>query len=229
MRKIAISDIHGFAHTLKVLVTQVLEVKPGDELFFLGDYVDRGPDSKGVMDFIMQLQDAGYNIRCLRGNHEDMMIQGQANVQMQHAWLKNGGDTTLTSFNAKTLASVPEKYWNFLNGLEYYAEAGRFLMVHAGLKFGLLDPLLNKQFMMWGRYWYGEIDNRWLGDRVIVHGHTPTAELEIRSSLRLEEFPVINIDNGCYATWRTGMGQLCAFDMTNHKLHFLKNCDVIVE
>ena len=74
MRKIAISDIHGCLKTFKLMVEEQIVLSQKDELYLLGDFVDRGPNSKGVLDYIMSLQEAGYQLHCLRGNHEDMMV-----------------------------------------------------------------------------------------------------------------------------------------------------------
>ena len=67
-----IPDIHGCAKTLKVLLENMLKVTKNDQLYFLGDYIDRGPDGKGVIDYLMHLQKEEYNVLLLKGNHEDM-------------------------------------------------------------------------------------------------------------------------------------------------------------
>ena len=66
-----IPDIHGYLNTLKSLIENRISLTKEDTLYFLGDYIDRGPNSKGVIDYIMSLQDQDYDIHCLRGNHED--------------------------------------------------------------------------------------------------------------------------------------------------------------
>jgi len=79
--------------------------------------------------------------------------------------------------------------------------------------------------MIWIRYWYEEIDQVWLGDRIIIHGHTPAKQLDIKNSIRhLAEIPAINIDNGCPFE-SLGFGNLCAFELGTQKFTFQANID----
>ena len=71
MARWAISDIHGCCQTFRYMVETELQITKEDELFLLGDYIDRGKDSKGVFDYIMQLQNDNFKVQCLMGNHED--------------------------------------------------------------------------------------------------------------------------------------------------------------
>lgn len=226
-RKIAISDIHGCVQTFKTLLEDKVYLDTSDELYLLGDYIDRGPDSKGVIDYILQLKARGFTVHCLKGNHEDMMLASLHNFKIRESWEINGGITTLQSFGSEELHKVPQRYWDFLNDLEYYRETDGFLLVHAGLNFNAIDPLIDVQSMMWIRGWENEIDSDWLRNRVIVHGHTPVEMDRIRNSLKYTiGVQVIDIDAGCYALHRPGMGNLCAFDMTNKQLYFCPNLDM---
>ena len=101
MRKIAVSDIHGCLKTFKALVEEQVVLNPQDELYLLGDFIDRGPDSKGVLDYVMQLDEAGYQVHCLRGNHEDMMLQAVRDREDIGMWLFNGGQQALDSFRTE--------------------------------------------------------------------------------------------------------------------------------
>ena len=96
MRIIAISDIHGFNKTFHALLDKVGLTKD-DQLFILGDNIDRGPDSKGILDTIIKLQQDGYGIKCILGNHEEMMLKAHYNPSQSDLWLLNGGNTTLKS------------------------------------------------------------------------------------------------------------------------------------
>lgn len=226
MRKIAISDIHGCAQTFRVLVKEQLKLQPEDELYLLGDYVDRGPDSKGVFDYIWELQEDGFQLTCLRGNHEVMMMDALNGGNPLEMWLTNGGDATLRSFGVGEIDHVPGIYLNFMDELDYYAEVDEFILVHAGLNFRKHNPLEIGEDMMWIRWWYDELDRNWLGDRIIIHGHTPIEMKKIlRMSKRMKHLQVLDIDNGCFATFQHDMGQLCAFDMTNRTLYFQPNVD----
>ena len=226
-RKIAISDIHGCARTFRTLIEDKVHLKLSDELYLLGDYIDRGPDSKGVIDYILRLKALGHTVHCLKGNHEDMMIAGIHNLQTRRNWMTHGGHTTMDSFDADTLQDIPQKYWNFLDSLEYYRTVDQYILVHAGLNFDAIDPLKDTQSMMWVRWWEDKVNWDWLGDRVIVHGHTPTEMQEIIYSLKYTiDVQIIDIDAGCYAIHETGMGNLCALDLTHKKIYFCPNLDM---
>jgi serine/threonine protein phosphatase 1 len=228
MQKIAISDIHGCNDTFQRLLEK-LALTAGDELYLLGDYIDRGPDSKGVLDTIFLLQQQGLAIHCLKGNHEQMMLDAMDGVEddaMDH-WLVNGGITTLESFLVNGKLIVEDKYLQFLSNLEFYYEVDEYILVHAGLNFKVPLPLSEEISMLWIRDWYHNLNRNWLGDRIIIHGHTPIPKEEIQNQFKnLEKLPVLNIDGGCvHKGKRRGVGYLCAFDMTDRKLYFQDNME----
>lgn len=241
MRKIAISDIHGCAETFRALLEQQVQLSPHDELYLLGDYVDRGPDSKGVLDHILQLKQAGYQVHCLKGNHEEMMYNAAHDPREVEMWLYNGGKETLLSFGLDSPDQLPATYLDFIQAMDFYHEVDKFILVHAGLNFtgpettdregdGFLwrlhNPLTDRESMLWIRWWYDHINWDWLRDRMIIHGHTPIETDDISEMfLALNEDRVLDIDNGCFAKYREGLGQLCAFDMTHRRLYFQENID----
>ena len=226
MRKIAISDIHGCILSFQALLDKIA-FSTSDELYLLGDYIDRGPGSKGVMDLVLSFQTNGYRVRCLRGNHEQMLLDALKNWDGYFDWLNDwGGSQTMESFKALVLKDIPKTYWDFLSGLEYYFEVDEFILVHAGLDFHRHNPLSPNENMLYLRNWYQHIDMNWLDGRIIAHGHTPLAKQEVEDMLRnLHRLPVIDIDGGCFAKHLPGKGYLCAFDMTNRELFFQKNLD----
>ncbi len=241
MRNIAISDIHGCAKTFRYLVEEQVKLNPDDTLYLLGDYVDRGPDSKGVLDYMMELSQSGYQLRCLRGNHEEMMISASREQSEVELWLNNGGKETLHSFGLNEPREIPESYLSYMDQMDTHFEVDQYILVHAGLNFvgsdseeensdaflwKLHNPLSDSYSMMWIRWWYDDINWNWLKNRIIVHGHTPIMSDEITEMLSaLGQDQVLDIDNGCFARYRDGMGQLCAFDMTNQRLYFQENID----
>ncbi|MEL6670658.1 MAG: metallophosphoesterase family protein [Bacteroidota bacterium] len=240
MRKIAVSDIHGCLKTFKALVEEQVVLNPQDELYLLGDFIDRGPDSKGVLDYVMQLDEAGYQVHCLRGNHEDMMLQAVRDREDIGMWLFNGGQQALDSFRTEDPGQIPVKYLNLLDNFEYYFEVDNYILVHAGLNFvgnqngksedGFLwrmhNPLNDFKSMLWIRYWYEDINWNWLKDRIIVHGHTPIDTDEIWDMVDvLAEDQVLDIDNGCYSRNKEGLGSLCAFDLSHRELYFQENIE----
>ncbi len=228
MKKYAISDIHGCAKTFKALLDRI-SFSPEDELYLLGDYIDRGPDSKGVIDHIWHLQETGHTVHCLRGNHEQMFLHAiDARDELFGINETRGYAETITSFGVSNIDYIPKKYVNWMKNLDFYLEVDQYILVHAGLSFSSGNPFENKREMIWIRYWYEGIDRAWLGDRIIVHGHTPTPQLEIKKSVQaLAEIPAIDIDNGCpFESF--GFGNLCAFELGTQRFTFQANIDEMV-
>ncbi|MFK7936888.1 MAG: metallophosphoesterase family protein [Saprospiraceae bacterium] len=222
MKKYAISDIHGCNDTFKNLLDKI-GLNADDQLFLLGDYIDRGKDSAGVIDTILQLKADGYQVHCLRGNHEQMMIEAADDLKKtsNEMWLRNGGKETLHSYYGGQHGTIPDTHLQFLDQLSACKITNDFLFVHARLNFDLPNPLEDRRSMLWIRNWYKNLNRRWLGDRIIVHGHTPKKREVIEQQLEdLDDFPVLNIDNGCVFNYY-GMGNLCAFNLTDRELTFL--------
>ncbi len=218
-KKYAISDIHGCRKTFEKLL-QSIDFSTEDQLYLLGDYVDRGPDSKGVIDLIIDLRRQGMQVQVLRGNHEQMLYSDYYNgAQIVVPY------ETLRSFRVQDHKDIPKDYIDWISGLEYYLTVDDFILVHAGLDFSTGDPLAAINQMMWMRWWYDDIDRHWLDDRIIVHGHTPIERRKIEKMVEdLAVLPVIDIDNGC-AVDRPGMGSLCCLDLTSLELYFQENID----
>jgi len=217
--KYVVSDIHGCLKTLISLLEKINFSKK-DRLFILGDYIDRGPDSKGVIDFIMNLTNQNFNIKCLMGNHEHMLIEEIKN----HVW-PPGVPETLTSFGVKHNNEIPKQYVNWLEDLKYYIEIDNYILVHAGFSFNSKNPFLDKYDMLWVRDWYNKINWDWLGNRIIIHGHTPMISSEIvRMRDKLETKKILNIDNGCVFKEK-GLKHLCCFNLETKELIFEKNKD----
>lgn len=220
MPRFAISDIHGCAKSFKALLEKINLTKE-DDLFLLGDYIDRGPDSRGVIDHIWELQNEGFKVNCLRGNHEQMLLDEITKVNV---WYK-GEPTTLASFGVDENIDIPSKYVDWMKKLEYYFDLNDYILVHAGLNFSKKNPLADIQEMMWIRSWYDQIDRDWLRKRIIVHGHTPIKKSVVENSLKnLDHLPVINIDAGCHFE-SEGLGNLCALNLENRKITFQPNLD----
>jgi len=224
MRKIAISDIHGCLESFKALLDKLFLTK-SDELYLLGDFIDRGPDSKAVIDHIWQMQLDGYFVHCLRGNHEQMLLDSFNDPYDLQLWKRHGGTDTLKSFNVESVDDVPEEYLRWFDNLPYYVEVDDYILVHAGLNFDLPNPFDGLNSMIWIRNWYDKIKKDWLGDRIIVHGHTPSSARTIRESLnKIEEKGTMIIDGGCVYDARE-LGYLFAFDLRKRQLFAQNNID----
>ena len=222
MRRIAISDIHGCLDSFKALLQQI-ELTKEDTLFLLGDYIDRGPDSKGVIDHIWHLQETGHTVHCLLGNHEQMLLdEYHPRESFYRAYPE-----ALRSFGVHDVADIPEEYIEWMDELDAYLEIDGYILVHAGLSFKDNNPLADTKSMIWIRDWQKTIDKNWLGDRIIVHGHTPSYRKKIVKSLsKLDKVPVINIDGGCCFN-RKGLGYLCALDLDEQTVTFQKRVEVM--
>lgn len=226
MNKYAISDIHGCLKTFQGLLKKIKFSKE-DELYLLGDYTDRGPDSKGVIDYIWELQSKNYQVFCLRGNHDQMMLDALHSSKWQRNWLLNGGWTTIGSFGANNLSDIPQKYFHFLKDMPYFFEVDEYILVHAGFSFDMPNPFDELHSMLWKRNWYQSINYLWLGNRIIIHGHTPCSKKDVNTMLKnMSRNQYLDIDTGCVFKGKTqGLGELTCFDLGNRKLIFQENLD----
>jgi serine/threonine protein phosphatase 1 len=212
-RLLAVGDIHGCVDELAVLLRAVAP-SAGDTLVFLGDYVDRGPSSCGVIDLLIELRDSA---RCetvfLRGNHEDMFLAylGEEGSHGE-AFLFNGGRATLASYGltpplrgAQALRRVPESHLAFLRGSQLWYLHEPFLFVHAGIS--PLRPLeaQEKEDLLWIREEF--VRNRHRLPQTVVFGHTPQREV-------LWHLPFkIGLDTGCVYG-----NKLSCLDLTSRSL-----------
>lgn len=182
-RLIAIGDIHGCVDELSVMLDELVsqwKLTDRDLVVFLGDYIDRGPASSLVIERVLEFRRDFPNTRCLRGNHEDMLLSylGLPGGSMGEMFLPNGGVQTLASYHVgdyfsvpSILEAVPPDHLSFFKELEICLSIGDALLVHAGI-----NPRrsLNAQIeeeLLWirGEFLY-EPHN--LGQTVIF-GHTP--------------------------------------------------------
>jgi len=217
----AIADIHGCFKTLNALLFDKLMISKEDEIYFIGDYVDRGPRSKEVLDLLMDLEIDGYNVHFTRGNHEQMMLDSLKSLSDMELWLLNGCNETLDSFKVFETSEIPVKYINFINRMPYYIDLEDFILVHAGLNFDLDNPLLDLNSMLWIR---NSIVNRQkIKNRRVIVGHTPKTLDEIKSSLNSDK---IIIDGGCcYSHRYSNLGNLVALNLDTFELIVQKNID----
>lgn len=202
MALIAIGDVHGRLDALEELLDR-LDPGPSDQLVFIGDYIDRGPDSKGVIDRLLTLED---EVSCvfLRGNHEAMMLDylrdGAWNL-----WRMNGGVETLDTYRVDGDVEIPEAHVRFVDQTELYYETDEFFFVHAGLKPDLtIDENLRRHdedVLLWERSHLSADELAW--EKPVVCGHTPQPRPIDRPLL-------LCIDTGCVYASRYGQGALTA-------------------
>ena len=231
-----IPDLHGCSKTLAALVKNLIRPTRNDELYFLGDYVDRGPDSKGVIDYIRGLEKDGYAISCLKGNHEDFMVElydaeKKAKNTWWHrlgdrhkVWMDIGGKTTLESFEAETIRKVPEEYIEWMRDLKHFVLLDDFVLVHAGLNFKNEDPFEDKRAMLWLRDF--QIQPERIGRRKIIHGHVPVNMELIVLSVKNKIYKFIDLDNGPYIKGKDGYGNLVALELGAMEMVIQNNLDL---
>ena len=178
-----IGDIHGmYRYLLKLL--EKLPAREGDEFVFLGDYIDRGPSSKEVVDLLIKLFKS-QRTTFIKGNHEDMMLRC---LKMGDCltWHFNGADATLRSFGG---VDEIKKYLDFFESMKIFYEKEMFLMVHGGVKPGVPLEEQNEFDMLWIRdEFIYSVDP--LPGKVVVFGHTPMEEPLISNDK-------IGVDTGC--------------------------------
>jgi serine/threonine protein phosphatase 1 len=219
-RLFAISDIHGCFRPFYEMVVNIIELKKSDTLILLGDYIDRGEQSKEVIDFIIDLQKAGFDIRALIGNHELMLIDSWYDPYDMPLWSMNGGLLTLQSFGLEDIREIGSHYLDFINSLGYYLILGNVIFVHAGFNDLAPDPFLDKQSMIWECS--PLYKNPLLSGKTIVHGHRPKTVEYVNMLLR-EKSPVIPIDTGCVYNKDTGYGLLSALEINSMTLFSVAN------
>lgn len=177
----AIGDIHGCLDPLRRLMDKITLSKD-DEIVFVGDYIDRGPESKGVIDYLLTLRD---RVTFLMGNHERMFLdflQGKDRL----LFLYNGGAATLESYGG--VGEIPASHLAFLNRLAPYYETPDYLFVHGGIRPGIPVQEQDPQDVLWIREEFYAYSGRY--PKTVVFGHTPMREV-------LMEEDRIGIDTAC--------------------------------
>lgn len=200
---VAIGDIHGCVRTLKTLWNKLKPYKDATHVF-IGDYIDRGPASNEVVEFLL---DVRYDRECvfLRGNHEQMLLDALESDNREN-WLYNGGDTTLKSYhNPKSISDLPAAHLEFYNETKLYHETDNYFFVHAGAPphqtiRESIEEKNSEHFFLWGREHLNAFEVPW--EKIVVFGHTPRP-YPIRKN------KMIGIDTGCVYD-ELGYGKLTA-------------------
>lgn len=217
-RTFVIGDIHGCAATFRQLVDGTLRPQTNDRIYLLGDLIDRGPDSKGVLNYIFELRKRGLSVSSVRGNHEEMCLRADGYLGL---WCANGGLTTLSSFQADGPGDIPYPYRDFLASLPHYILLDNFVIVHAGLNFAPTNPFEDTSAMLWSRSTY--VDLQRIGGRRLICGHTPVSRAMLESTLNCNK---ILLDNGCVYDERPGFGSLAALELGSMTVNYQENIDL---
>lgn len=230
VRVYAVGDIHGRADLLDQIMQRIIHdsnaAAPAREtiLVFVGDYIDRGPDSAGVLDRLIKLKsDERFTTYLLKGNHEVMFLDFLAEPSAFFQWAANGGVTTLESYDIDVIASrdespqrlrqtalaaVPDSHLLLLRSLENSRTIGDYMFAHAGVRPGVPLDEQREEDLVWIRQPFLDFE----GDfgKTIIHGHTPVQEPDIRANR-------IDIDT---LAWRSGV--LTALVLEGAKRRFLQ-------
>ncbi len=229
MATYVVPDIHGCLKTLTYLFEEKLKISVRDRIFMLGDYIDRGPDSPGVVDYIIQLIESGYNINCIKGNHEQLLLDSIGNSMYFNLWMLNTGEDSLKSYSKITglgyeegsYPCIPEKHMIFYRSLPAYLIVDdMFVMVHGGLDFRLKDPFSDEKSILWKRP--EPIPDSLAPGKKIFHGHTPQSLEYIKSRLNIPSVRLIGLDAGCVYNGN-GFGYLTAFNLDKWELEWVEN------
>ena len=233
-----IPDIHGCVNTLKALLEEQIKPTSSDELYFLGDYIDRGPQSRAVIDYIRFLQKEEYTVIPLKGNHEDFLVElYDAEMRSKDPWFFHfanrkkkswytiGGRETLKSFGIHHIKEMPPDIIEWMRNLDYYVSLEKFILVHAGLNCNIDDPFTDTRSMLWLRDY--QILPEKTGNRKIIHGHVPVNLQFIDLSIKNNYYKFIDLDNGPYMSGIDGFGNLVALELTNMDMVIQDNRDKI--
>lgn len=212
LRVYAIGDVHGCAGLLDLIDAQIADEVAADPpargvVIGLGDYVDRGPDSAGVLDRLLAPHPSGLERLLLRGNHEAVMLSARDDAAALDAWRQFGGVETLLSYgidfrlasqrsNGPALvpllrARVPGEHFELLQSTRRSVIIGDYFFCHAGVRPGVALGEQREEDLLWIREPF--LSSHADFGKLIVHGHTPVDEPEIRPNR-------INIDTGAYAS-----------------------------
>lgn len=194
-----IGDIHGYFKRLANLFDQLTaRIHPADTIIFLGDYIDRGPQSYEVLDFLVELsRTSTLNTVFLKGNHEDMFMSYLRGEDHGGTYIINGGDATIRSYIAHRGAfELPKHHSDFISGLRLYYEGDDFIAVHAGLNPNT-DSLeaQEEHDLLWIREPFFLNDRRW--EKTVIFGHTPVSYISREDTIYNDvRRNIIGIDSG---------------------------------
>lgn len=201
---IAIGDVHGCWQSMETLLDKLAPYYNNRQFVFIGDYIDRGPDSKKVVDILLDFQK---KVDCvfLRGNHEQMLLDAIRKGK-RSLWLMNGGDTTLHSYGIQDgSVTFPKEHQKFYEETRMYYDTEDYFFVHAGLSPGKtiaqsIEDDREIQEFLWERSHLNAFETPW--EKTVVFGHTPRTK-------PINKNKMIGIDTGCVYE-RVGYGKLTA-------------------
>lgn len=171
----AIGDIHGCISKLDKMMAQLDIDARNDTLVFIGDYIDRGSDPKGVVDSILDIRKSIKNVVCLLGNHELMFLNYYIEHKDEELFMHNGGMSTMISYgfnpSGRKKLTIPNDHMEFFITLQLSYETDDYIFVHAGLRPGIPIQRQNFEDLLWIRYDF--INSPYDFKKIVIFGHTP--------------------------------------------------------
>ena len=224
MARYVTTDIHGCRLTLQRLVEHQLALRPSDELYLLGDYVNKGPDSRGVLDYLMELTGRGYRVVALRGNHDQELLDAAQN-HSDLTWASDADrQLTLRSFGVARPEDIPDAYRNWLHELPHQLDVPGWTLVHAGFDFRLPPADMRRDWNTMLNIKQFTFDASRLQGRRLVHGHfpMPTAEVQRRVAAQAG---AIGLDTGCVYRHNPELRHLAALNLDTQELTLQPNIE----
>ena len=218
-KRFVITDIHGCYKTFRQLLDKI-DFTKNDQLFILGDLINRGPYSDKVIDHIKKLIKNDFQIFPLRGNHEQLVLAThRTSPKHLQNYLKKQNSYQLLNLDG----FLKNKYFNFLKILPYYYKLDNCYLVHAGFNFEGPEPFKDSRSMLWIRNF--KADEKILDGKFIVHGHDPKSMEEINRALHFNN-PILPLDNSCTQPDRIGFGNLLCLNLDTKELFVQPNIDM---
>jgi serine/threonine protein phosphatase 1 len=207
----AIGDIHGCkSHLDKLMATLDINAEH-DTLVLIGDYIDRGPDSRGVVDALLDIRKSIKNVICLMGNHEQMFLDYYLESRDEELFMHNGGINTLISYGlagmGKKHLTVPDKHMEFFTTLQKWYMTDNYIFVHAGLRPGIPVEKQDSEDLLWIRHEF--INSPYDFGKIVIFGHTPLSYTT----------PLINKNKIGLDTGAVYGGKLTCIELTLMKIH----------
>jgi len=218
-RRLVLTDIHGSFQTF-VRLLKKLNLQKEDQLFILGDMINRAPYSIYVIEKIAELLFEGYSIFPLRGNHEQLFLDFAKTDQNKLISLAERQYSSHLLENQQ----LPKPVYKFFKALPYFYELEDYYLVHAGFNTAARDPFTDWREMLWIRSM--RYDKEVLKGKKVVHGHVPTTWSSIQKGIANEK-PEIKLDNGCIRADVFDFGRLVCLDLDSGELISKKNIDFL--
>lgn len=228
MARYVTTDLHGCLQTFQHLLEQEIKLQPEDELFVLGDYVNKGPDSRGVLDYLMAMPSRGLRVYCLRGNHDQELLDAARGFN-DLTWASAADrQLTLESFGVTRPEDIPAPYLTWLDNLPYQLDIEGFTLVHAGYNFRLPPDRMRTDWHTMLNIKQFTFDAARLEGRRLLHGHVPTPTAEVQRQARTQA-QVISLDTGCVYRHNPELSHLTALNLDTFELALQRNLELPYE